>query len=242
MGTMEFLRTIVLLVLIVGNCNSGAAVEVDLFACGNAEGSFRREEALQWVKNVQRGYSSIESISGEFIQRSFLVALDEGERSSGFMAFSKPGRMRWSYKKPRLQEVLIRDGVMTMYQVDTEQVIIQDVREVLLSALPVSFLMGIGDLDRDFEVISGCRTSAGDVSLVLEPSHRGAATSETEELGGFVLLIDPEKKVPIGAKITSVGGNITEIVFKNQKLNNLSRNAEVFVLEYPSSVDLVDRR
>ena len=158
------------------------------------------------------------------------------------MAFSKPGRMRWSYKAPRLQEVLIRDGVMTLYQVDTEQVIIQDVREVLLSALPVSFLMGIGELDRDFEVISGCRTSGGDVSLVLEPSSRSAVNSENEELGGFVLLIDPEKKVPIGAKITSVGGNITEIVFKNQKLNNLSPNAKEFVLEYPSSVDLVDRR
>jgi outer membrane lipoprotein carrier protein len=239
---VKFLRKIVLLVSMVINWNSWALAEVDLFACGNKDSSLSRSEALQWVKNVQKEYSSIESISGEFIQRSFIVALDEGERSSGFMAFSKPGRMRWSYKTPRLQEVLIRDGVMTLYQVDTEQVIIQDVREVLLSALPVSFLMGIGELDRDFEVISGCHTSGGDVALVLEPSHQNSSSSENDELGGFVLLINPEKKVPIGAKITSVGGNITEIVFKNQKLNDLTPNAKVFVLEYPSSVDLVDRR
>lgn len=239
---MKLFIKIVVIGFIVVMWNSLACADDDLFACGVKGSSFSSGEALRWVKNVQKHYSSIESISGEFIQRSFIVALDEGERSSGFMAFSKPGRMRWSYKEPREQEVLIRDGTMTLYQVDTEQVIIQDVREVLLSALPVSFLMGIGDLDRDFKVISGCRTRAGNVALVLEPSNRSATTSENEELGGFVLLIDSEKKVPIGAKITSVGGNITEIVFKNQKLNDLSRNAEVFVLEYPSSVDLVDRR
>jgi outer membrane lipoprotein carrier protein len=219
-----------------------AVAQDDAFACRGSDGRINATEARHVVRDVQKQYAKIDSLSASFVQRSFIVALAEGEQSSGIMSFSKPGRMRWSYKAPREQEVLVRDGVMSLYQIDTQQVIIQDVKEVLLSAVPIAFMMGIGDLDRDFRVVSACKTASSNLALTLEAKVGQAHEGENDELGGFILLVDLAKKTPIGAKITSVGGNITEIVFSNQVFNSISSESSRFVLDYPTSVDLVDRR
>jgi outer membrane lipoprotein carrier protein len=157
------------------------------------------------------------------------------------MVFAKPGKMRWSYKTPRIQEVIVRDGELWMYQPDKEQVLIDDIGNVLLSALPISFLMGIGNVTKDFDLVSACRSSAGLV-VKLVPHNKETKAGATEGLEGFDLLVDEAKSLPQGAKITSVGGNVTAIVFENLQLNSSGPGQERFVLEYPNGVDILDRR
>jgi outer membrane lipoprotein carrier protein len=193
------------------------------------------------LEQVQSHYSSIESMQGNFHQDSYVAALDEGEVSSGTMVFAKPGKMRWSYKTPRQQEVVIREGELWRYQPDKGQVMIDSIGAVLLSALPVSFLMGIGNVTKDFDFVSACRTSAG-IAVSLVPHKDGASTGKEEALEGFTLLVDETKNVPKGAKIISVGGNTTAIVFENLQLNVPGIAPGRFVLEYPKGVDILDRR
>jgi outer membrane lipoprotein carrier protein len=217
-----------------------SARDTDPFVCV-AGSAVSPSQGRALLERVQTYYSSIQSMQGSFHQDSYVAALDEGEASSGVMVFAKPGKMRWSYKEPRLQEVVIRDGELWMYQPDKGQVMIDSVGAVLLSALPVSFLMGIGNVTKDFDLVSACKTSAG-VVVSLVP-HQDAASKEKEQaLEGFMLLINERKQVPQGAKIISVGGNTTAIVFENLQLNVANIPAEKFVLEYPKGVDILDRR
>jgi outer membrane lipoprotein carrier protein len=181
-------------------------------------------------------------MSGGFKQDSFVAALDEGEQSSGEMKFAKPGKMRWSYKQPRLQEVVIRAGELWMYQPDKGQVMIDDIGAVLLSALPISFLMGIGNVTKDFDLVSACRGPDGVIIKLVPHGKAGGERDEREGLEGFDLLVDEGKSLPKGAKITSVGGNVTAIVFENLQLNRDLGGGERFVLEYPKGVDILDRR
>jgi outer membrane lipoprotein-sorting protein len=157
------------------------------------------------------------------------------------MIFAKPGKMRWSYTKPRPQEVVVRNGELWMYQPDKGQVMIDDIGNVLLSALPISFLMGIGNVTKDFDLVSACRGKSG-VVVKLVPREKGVKKGESEGLEGFDLLVDEAKNLPQGAKITSVGGNVTAILFENLQLNQLSEEGNRFVLEYPKGVDILDRR
>ncbi len=196
------------------------------------------EQGRAVLAKVQESYAKIESLQGTFIQESYVAALDEGEESSGEMVFAKPGKMRWSYKLPRSQEVVIRDEELWMYQPDKGQVMIDSVGKVLMSALPVSFLMGLGNLAEDFELISACPGRSG-IVINLVPRDK---TGKEEALEGFVLLVDREKNLPRGAKINSVGGNVTSIVFENQQVNSSKVSSRRFVLEYPKGVDILDRR
>jgi outer membrane lipoprotein carrier protein len=199
------------------------------------------EQGRAILEKVQTQYALIETMQGSFNQDSYVAALDEGEVSSGSMIFAKPGKMRWSYKTPREQEVVIRDGELWMYQPDKGQVMIDSVGSVLLSALPVSFLMGIGNVTKDFDLVSACKTWAG-VAVSLVPHKQGGSKDREEALEGFTLLVDPLKNVPKGAKIVSVGGNTTAIVFENLQLNVPGISSGRFVLEYPKGVDILDRR
>ncbi len=217
-----------------------AGAQLKSFEC-DKKAAIDQKRADAILAKVQVEYAQIQTMRGTFRQDSYVAALDEGEQSSGTMVFSKPGLMRWSYKVPRAQEVVIRNGELWMYQPDKGQVMIDDIGNVLLSALPISFLMGIGNVTKDFTLKSACHGPEG-VILRLTPRTAGKDTKEGDGLAGFDLLVDPTKNTPTGAKITSLGGNITGIVFENLELRADPVPAGTFVLEYPKGVDVLDRR
>jgi outer membrane lipoprotein carrier protein len=235
----HFQRLVALGVISLLNVSVGNA-QLKSFEC-DKKGTIDPKRAEAILEKVQAQYAQIQTMRGTFRQDSYVAALDEGEQSSGSMVFSKPGMMRWSYKVPRPQEVVIRNGELWMYQPDKGQVMIDDIGNVLLSALPISFLMGIGNVTKDFTLTSACHGDQG-VILRLAPRATGKDTKEGEGLAGFDLLVDAAKNTPTGAKITSLGGNITGIVFENLDLRADSVPSGTFVLEYPKGVDVLDRR
>ena len=240
---MKKLQNLAHLIALLGVLGAGvpsAIAQLESFSC-KGSGAVAPAEARQILQRVQSQYAGVESMRGGFRQDSYVAALDEGETSSGQMAFAKPGKMRWSYRTPRVQEVIVRDGELWMYQPDKAQVLIDNIETVLLSALPISFLMGLGNVTKDFVLVSACRGAAG-IILRLIPNTEGAKAERSEGLEGFDLLVNEAKSLPQGAKITSVGGNITGIVFENLQLNVPSQGGDRFVLEYPKGVDILDRR
>jgi hypothetical protein len=121
------------------------------------------------------------------------------------------------------------------------------IQSALLSDLPIAFLMGLGDLTRDFSVTSGCKTPDG-VVVSLKPKAKinsaESPDSETSggDLSGFDLLLDEGAALPKGAMVTALGGNVTAIVFEKLRTSAVNAPPGTFVLEYPKGVDIVDRR
>lgn len=194
------------------------------------------------VERVQTRYATLSVMHGTFRQDSFVAALEQSESSVGEVWFAKPGKMRWEYTRPQPQTVIIKGEELWLYQPDKSQVLVDDIHQVLLSALPVAFMMGVGNLTRDFDYRGACVSDAG-VVVTLEPRKKASDSGNTSEgLEGFLLLVDEAKSIPKGAKITSLGGNVTGIVFNNLATDLVSVTPRTFVLEYPKGVDVVDRR
>jgi len=216
------------------------SAEMKAFSCP-AGSELSASEAKDLLAKVQTRYSTIDALQGDFRQDSYVAALDEQEVSSGEMWFGKPGKMRWVYAKPRPQVVVINEKTLWLYQPENRQVVIDDIGNVLLSSLPVSFMMGLGNLSRDFDLKGGCKGSEG-VVLRLIPHKKGEKDASQDALEGFDLLVDAAQGLPKGAKISSLGGNTTEIVFSNLATKATSQDPRRFVLEYPKGVDVMDRR
>jgi outer membrane lipoprotein carrier protein len=194
------------------------------------------------LDKVQTRYASLAVMHGSFRQDSFVAALEQSESSVGEVWFAKPGKMRWEYTRPQPQTVIIKGQELWLYQPDKRQVLVDDIQQVLLSALPVAFMMGVGNLTRDFEFKGACESEAG-VVVTLEPRKNVDKNGNSSEgLEGFLLLVDQSRYIPIGAKITSLGGNVTAIVFSNLSTDSAGVTPRTFVLEYPKGVDVVDRR
>jgi outer membrane lipoprotein-sorting protein len=130
--------------------------------------------------------------------------------------------------------------VLWLYQPDKNQVLIDDISQVLLSNLPIVFMTGLGNLSRDFDFQGACRSADG-VVLTLQP-HKSEPSEQSDPLEGFQLLVDEDQSLPKGAKITSLGGNVTAIIFEGLRTKGVKVDAATFVLDYPKGVDVIDRR
>lgn len=189
------------------------------------------------VEQVQESYRSVKYLKAKFLQESTLAAFgDAAEQSSGLVWFEQPGKMRWDYQQPEPQRFLIKDRAFWHYRELDAQVTVAEFEEVFVSELPVSFLLGIGDLTRKFKLVEACRTSEG-ILLNLVPID----SADEAGLEQFSLLIDANSKLPKGARVVNVGGNIDQFLLSAIELRPF-KGDEVFSEDFGARVYLDDRR
>lgn len=194
-------------------------------------------QAQSRLSKVQTRYAKITALEANFSQNSFMAALEVSENSAGKVWFQRPGLMRWEYALPHPQTFLLREKTMWFYQPRERQVLIDNLEQVLLSDLPVAFLLGIGNLSKDFTLKQACLTSTG-VRFDLESPQQGQATPSA--LSSFFLLVDAND-LPVGARVVDVAGNTTSIMLSESVLNRPA-DAERFGASFPSGTDIIDRR
>jgi outer membrane lipoprotein carrier protein len=195
-------------------------------------------DAAKLLSQVQQAYNAVTDLSANFSQESTLAALDFREQSSGHLLYSRPGRMRWSYKKPEVQEFIIRENTLWLYQPKENQVLIDDFSSVLLSQTPIGFLMGVGDLNRDFTLKTACKDKS---SAVLKLAPKASGNSKDENLQSLTLGVKLGTFLPYGAQVKDLAGNTTSILLTDLvKDSNLQE--EKFSPRFPTGVDVNDRR
>ena len=197
--------------------------------------SVPRSEAEDIVSRVQGAYSGVRALKGNFFQESFNSSLEMSEVASGRFSFHKPGRMRWDYETPARQTFLVRESTVWLFQEEQAQLLIDEFEKILLTDLPVAFLMGIGDLKSDFNVVSACRNPDGTV-LDLHPGP-----GKGSQLAGFKLLIGPGSSLPAGASVEDVSGNTTSIILTAVETDPELNDRE-FSPDFPKGIDIQDRR
>lgn len=190
------------------------------------------------LAKVQTSYDRLTTISAKFHQDSYLASLDQAEVSQGKVQFSKPGKMNWHYKYPDEQVFVVKDQTLWLYQPVDNQVTIDNFKDVIISDLPVAFLMGIGDLRRDFKLKSACSGSDG---LILDLQPGAPDTAKQSELKGFKLVVRESDFLPLGALVTDVSGNQTAIMLQELELNP-AISEKAFATSFGHGVDVIDRR
>ncbi len=191
-------------------------------------------EKERLVDDVESSYRSISDLTSTFQQNSFFLGMNQRVLSRGTVYFKKPGMMDWTYDEPEKQRFVADGKTLWFYQPDLNQVTVGDFSQSFSSNLPVSFLLGIGQLKSDFTVVESCGSEAG-VVIKLQPKVADQSLDE------FYLLVDKVKHSPLGAKIVDVGGNETAIIFDKTELNSSLKETR-FHFEIPKGVDVIDRR
>ena len=213
------------------------AAQLQVFECARHK-ALTKAELNGAVDAVQKRYAALSGFNSDFVQYSFLAALEVSELSSGKVVFSKPGKMRWEYEKPDQQLFITKDQTLWLYQPADKQVLIDNFSAAFSSDLPVSFLMGLGDLSSAFKAVSGCKSEDG---LVLELAPKGATSTKEEGLKTMKLLVSPKDYTPNGAQIYDVAGNINSFVFGKLEPNP-EIEASTFAAQFPPGTDVIDRR
>jgi outer membrane lipoprotein carrier protein len=124
---------------------------------------------------LQKKYDSIRDFSADFTQTTeggVLRRKPAVERGKLFV--KKPGRMRWNYTSPE-EKVFVSDGrQIQLYVPADKQVIISPLPSDDRATSAVLFLMGRGNLTRDFNVSYGQGGAPDSYVLRLDPKTRQA--------------------------------------------------------------------
>jgi len=131
--------------------------------------------AADIAAELQRRYDGIRDFSADFTQIYEGALLRRKAKESGTVYVKKPGKMRWEYKTPE-QKLFISDGrTMFMYFPADRQVMTNPVPEEDQATSAILFLMGKGDITRDFAIRFGDdRGEAAVYVLRLDPRLRQA--------------------------------------------------------------------
>src|SRR3954466_6343317 len=119
--------------------------------------------------SLQKKYDSGRDFTADFVHESEGGLLRKKQIERGVVQVKKPGKMRWDYKSPE-QKLFLSDGRRIYLHVPADnQVIISPVPEQDQATTAVLFLVGKGNLTRDFTVSYADGGGPDTYSLRLQP-------------------------------------------------------------------------
>jgi len=208
-------------------------------AIGVAAAAFAASDPAECVDGaiaaIQGRYESVEDLSASFVQTARSVALGGmagGEQvSRGTVTFAKPGKMRWHYTQPE-PSLVVSDG-RTLWIHDPAHAEVQRMRvtEGYLSGAAIQFLLGEGDMRRDF-TITGVACNAETSELELVPKTDA----------GFEKLRVVAERASGELRRTTIYdllGNVTVVEFSDVRANQ-GPDDSVFRFEIPPGLEVID--
>jgi outer membrane lipoprotein carrier protein len=215
------LFALLLLGLGVGvSLDSVAALKSDASAAGNLN---------EVLGRLQEHYQAIRSLSAKFDQTITRAAAPPLHRS-GVIYYQKPGKLRWEFESPQSETIVIDGKTVYDYDPGLNQVVETPVAQAFRSNAAAAFLLGVGNLKRDFKAEEAAATNSdGLMHLVLTPKQGG----ERIETG-----IDPKTYNIALLSIGDTMGNRSTFAFREVELNQ-PLPASQFTFAPPEGADIV---
>ena len=187
---------------------------------------------------IQTQYYSILSFSGHFRQTSFR-ANSEGvpRKAEGQVSYKKPGKMRWLYEAPEDQLLVTNGETLWLYDTLLENVTIQKL-EKLADGTALSFLLGLGDLNKDFkrrEISKSLLKNQRGLIVELEPNK------ETANLAFIQLEVHPETYNFRTIVLMDQQGNHRTIELKSMSYN-IELDDDFFEFEVSTEMEVIEAR
>lgn len=188
------------------------------------------------VQRVQEWYDRVCDLQADFRQKSFSQTLNTTTEARGKIYFKKPNLMKWDYESPEKQIYVINREDFWWYVPDDAQVVKRKASTVLEDTTPLSFLAGLGNLQKSYitSLPEGIKPADSQVILLNLIPRKARANikklqlkleAKTYGISGIV-LVDPY-------------GNKNDIDFIHIQLNQGLKD-KTFHFVPPKGVDVVD--
>ncbi|MEW6133613.1 MAG: outer membrane lipoprotein chaperone LolA [Pseudomonadota bacterium] len=150
------------------------------------------------------------------------------QKSEGTLAFSRPGRFRWVYRKP-YEQLIVGDGTrLWIYDADLEQVTVRQMGDALGSS-PAALLAGSNEIEKFF-ILRDAGSSEGLEWLEARPKDK-ESTFESVRMGfaGNTLA---------AMELKDAFGQTTLLKFSGM-VKNPALNADDFKFTPPRGADVI---
>jgi len=207
-----------------------------MFLTAAAAQDAARPPADSVAKQVQAHYQTIKDFTADFSHTYEGGVLRRKTTERGAVLIKKPGRMRWTYTQPE-QKVFVSDGIKIYAHVPADrQVTVSSMPADDKASTPILFLVGKGDLTRDFTVgyaepIAGLTFPEGSSALKLTPRVK------VPEYEWLILVVDKSLKLQMLVARDAQSGTST-FTFTNMK-ENVGLKDSQFTFTIPRGADVI---
>lgn len=186
------------------------------------------------VAALQRKYSGMRDLQMDFVQ-SYGWPGRRPRTESGRVFLRRPGLMRWEYREPS-EKLFLSDGEsIHFYLPDRKQVQKSRVGRSRDRRLPFLFLLGRGNLKRDFSRIEWAREKpffAGNRVLAAVPGKAAGPLAEV------LMEYDPGRMQLQRVALIERGGARNDFIFTNIR-ENAGLGKRLFEFQAPADVETV---
>lgn len=168
------------------------------------------------VDRLQSRYEAVETLQADFEQTLRSRGISQTER--GFLILKRPGRMYWEYQEPAVK-YFVADGTRSFFYVPSERQVIVTRLDLADGDSPLSFLLGKGDIRRDFEV--SLALDGGDAPVI-----RLTPRTPQPEFTHLVLEADPE----------------TWLIRRLTVVEPVGQEVEYFLKDFRQNIPVADRQ
>jgi outer membrane lipoprotein carrier protein len=194
------------------------------------------EPASAVAARIQQKYRAVRDFKADFVQSYAGGVLRRTASERGHVLVKKPGRMRWTYTAPE-EKLFVADGSrMYSYVPADRQVIVSALPEADAATTPLLFLMGRGDVARDFTAsfteVTGA--PAGTVALRLTPRRK------ERDYDWLTLVVD---RATLSLRMLIAGdsqGGTSTFTFTNLK-ENVGLADREFRFSIPKGADVIQQ-
>jgi outer membrane lipoprotein carrier protein len=184
------------------------------------------------VDSLQKNYEATVDFVADFRQETEVKTLNRNLKASGQVSFKRPGKMFWRYEEPKGQFVLADGKYLYFYQPEQNQIIKSPLKNAFRSDIPLSFLLGIGNLKKDFNAVLKA-TEESQYILRLEPKGESGGFSE------ILLGVAKNSSDILWVSVRDATNNLTTIRLSGMR-KGVGLQDSLFRLEVPKGVDVVE--
>jgi outer membrane lipoprotein carrier protein len=179
------------------------------------------------VQDLEKFIASAKNVEADFTQLSLDEAGKPVQTSYGKFYLQQPGKFRWSYTKPYVQEIISKGDSVWFYDADLEQVIIKKIDQSI-GDTPALLLSGTVDLKEKYSLtVEATKHGINWVKLV--PKHEGSSFKH--------ILIGLKVGLLIEMELSDNFGQLTKIMFDNLKLPK-KLDKKLFEFDAPEGTDI----
>ncbi len=234
------MRRVGSLVLVCSIAGSVGLLSVVGLAADNAKMLVAPEEIREVVKRIQARYERTRDLQADFTQSTTIEGFATPIVSSGRVYIKKPGRLRWDYLDPAVEQIYVLQNKVIIYVPEHQQVLVGKLTHMAASQAPLQLLQGIAKLDEEFDIVPtiGVKRGEGGIPLItLLPKHEGHES--VQAVKHIVLGVQPKTYFVKTVSIHEISGNVATFQFTNLRANIGLTNA-VFDFEVPDGVEVVN--
>jgi outer membrane lipoprotein carrier protein len=197
------------------------------------------KEVREVIKQLQARYEKTKDLQADFTQKTRIEGFERSITSSGKVYIKKPGRLRWNYLDPSVEDIYVNRDDVKVYVPEHKQVLVGKLTQMAASKAPLELLQGAAKLDESFNIepTPGKGRGLGGVRLLtlLPKSQDGEAGRSLQRV---VLEVFPKTYFIRTISLYEFSGNVASFEFSSLQ-SNIGLSDALFDLKLPADVEVV---